>query len=82
VTSAPSTRKSQSSTHFASKLVSGFDRVEISAAARCDCGQPIKFHDFRLLEDTLEAICSSCHRVFLSITLGQNDDDEEEESDR
>jgi hypothetical protein len=63
-------------THYSSKLVADFVCVEISAAARCHCGQPIKPHDFRLLEDTIEALCSSCHRMFLSITLGQNDDEE------
>ena len=55
--------------HSSSHLVKGFDKVVISAAAKCTCGKSIRPHDARHNDDVIEIICSGCHGTFLALEL-------------
>jgi hypothetical protein len=77
MTNAPSNQIRQA--FLSSNLVDGFEKVTISTAAKCGCGEQIKPHDHHWRDGVIEVVCSNCHRTFQSLELAPVEEDDEAE---
>jgi hypothetical protein len=52
---------------LASRVVHGFEKIEVALGLHCPCGRQLQPHDFGERQDRIEAVCGGCHSLVVSI---------------